>query len=119
MQFFTKQKDYRDLTERVGTKALTSKLSELLVEAIKRSLPDIMKQIEEKLDQLREQLDGMGTPPPASSREKSNFLMQLIADFSNDYKNTLSGKYVANAKTISSEEIGRGAIIKGKFKSIF
>lgn len=61
----------------------------------------------------------MGTPPPASGREKSNFLMGLITDFSNDYKNTLSGKYVANAKTISSEEIGRGAVIKGKFKSIF
>jgi hypothetical protein len=45
----------------------------------------------------------MGTPPPASSREKSNFLMQLIADFSNDYKNTLSGKYVANSKVVSSE----------------
>lgn len=45
--------------------------------------------------------------------------MGLITDFSNDYKNTLSGKYVANAKTISSEEIGRGAVIKGKFKSIF
>ena len=29
--------------------------------------------------------------------------MGLITDFSNDYKNTLSGKYVANAKTISSE----------------
>lgn len=61
----------------------------------------------------------MGTPPPASSREKSSFLMQLITDFGNDYKNTLSGKYVANSKTISSEEIGRGAVIKGKFKSIF
>jgi hypothetical protein len=61
----------------------------------------------------------MGTPPPASSREKSNFLMQLIADFTNDYRNTLSGKYVANSKTISSEEIGRGAVIKGKFKNIF
>ena len=60
----------------------------------------------------------MGTPPPASSREKSNFLMQLIADFSNDYKNTLSGKYVANAKMVS-EEIGKGAIIKGKFRDIF
>jgi hypothetical protein len=45
----------------------------------------------------------MGIPPPASSREKSNYLMQLIADFSNDYKNTLSGKYVANAKIVSSE----------------
>jgi hypothetical protein len=78
-------------------------LSELLVEAIKRSLPDIMKQIEEKLDELRTDLEDMGTPPPASIREKSNFLMQLIADFSNDYKNTLSGKYVANSKTPSSE----------------
>ena len=86
----------------VGTRSLTTKLSELLVDAIKRSLPDIMKQIEEKLDELRAELDGMGTPPPASSREKSNFLMQLIADFSNDYRNTLSGKYVANSKTISS-----------------
>jgi len=64
-------------------------------------------------------LEEMGTPPPASGREKSNFLMGLITDFSNDYKNTLSGKYVANSKTISSEEIGRGAVIKGKFKSIF
>jgi len=40
----------------------------------------------------------MGTPPPASVREKSNFLMTLISDFSSDYKNTLSGKYVANSK---------------------
>ena len=40
----------------------------------------------------------MGTPPPSSMREKSNFLMGLISDFANDYKNTLSGKYVANAK---------------------
>ena len=39
-------------------------------------------------------------------------------DFSNDYKNTLSGKYVANAKMVS-EEIGKGAIIKGKFRDIF
>lgn len=95
---------------------MTSKLSELLVDAIKRSLPDIIKQIEEKLDELRGELDSMGTPPPASVREKSNYLMQLIADFSNDYKNTLSGKYVANSKTISSEEIGKGAVIKGKFR---
>ena len=43
----------------------------------------------------------MGTPRPGSSREKSNFLMQLIADFSNDYRNTLSGKYVATAKMVT------------------
>lgn len=104
IEFFNKHPDYRNLDERyLGTRSLTTKLSELLVEAIKRSLPDIIKQIEEKLDELRGEVDAMGTPPPASSREKSNFLMQLIADFSNDYKNTLSGKYVANSKVVSSE----------------
>lgn len=120
VQFFSKHPEYKDIPEKyLGTKSLTAKLSELLVEAIKRNLPEMMKQIEEKLDELRVELDSMGVPPPASGREKSNFLMGLITDFSNDYKNTLSGKYVANAKTISSEEIGRGAVIKGRFKNIF
>ena len=69
IEFFNKHPEYRDLPERyLGTRSLTTKLSELLVEAIKRSLPDIMKQIEEKLDELRGELDAMGTPPPASSR---------------------------------------------------
>lgn len=96
---------------------MTGKLSEQLVEAIKRSLPGILKQVEEKLNALKEELDDMGVPPPASSREKSNYLMTLIADFANDYKNTLSGRYVASAK--NQEEIGKGAVIKSKFRNIF
>ena len=101
----------------IGTRSLTSKLSEQLVEAIKRSLPGILKQVEEKLNGLKEELDDMGVPPPNSSREKSNYLMTLIADFANDYKNTLSGRYVASAKV--QEEIGKGAVIKSKFRNIF
>lgn len=51
IEFFNKHPEYRELPERyLGTRSLTSKLSELLVDAIKRSLPDIMRQIEEKLD---------------------------------------------------------------------
>lgn len=101
----------------MGTRSLTGKLSEQLVEAIKRSLPGILKQVEEKLNGLKEELDDMGVPPPASSREKSNYLMTLIADFASDYKNTLSGRYVASAK--NQEEIGKGAVIKSKFRNIF
>jgi hypothetical protein len=44
--------------------------------------------------------------------------MKLIGDFSSDYRNTLSGRYVANSSS-QSEEIGRGAVIKAKFRSIF
>lgn len=77
---------------------MTTKLSEQLVEAIKRSLPSIMRQVETKLEELRGELDAMGTPPPASAREKSSYLMTLVNSMTDDYKNTLSGKYVANAK---------------------
>ncbi len=47
---------------------MTNKLSDLLVDAIRKSLPDILKQVEDKLNELREELDAMGTPPPASTR---------------------------------------------------
>lgn len=40
----------------------------------------------------------MGTPPPASSREKSSMLMILVKAFTKDFESTLSGKYVANAR---------------------
>jgi hypothetical protein len=52
----------------------------------------------------------MGVPPPANVREKSNYLLNLIAEFSNDYKNTLSGRYISNTRNIV--EKGTGAIIK-------
>ena len=46
VEFFNKHPDYKQVPEKcLGTKSLTTKLSELLVEAIKRSLPDIIKQI--------------------------------------------------------------------------
>jgi hypothetical protein len=44
--------------------------------------------------------------------------MKLIGDFSSDYRNTLSGRYVANSNS-QNEEIGKGAVIKAKFRSIF
>jgi len=44
--------------------------------------------------------------------------MNLIAEFANNYKDTLSGRYVANNKN-HTEEIGKGAVIKGKFRNIF
>ena len=69
VKFFNTHPEYKELPERViGTRSLTNKLSEQLVEAIKRSLPSIMKQVEEKLNSLKEELDEMGVPPPVSSR---------------------------------------------------
>jgi hypothetical protein len=60
----------------------------------------------------------MGVPPPTSIREKSNYLMNLITEFSSDYRNTLSGRYIANSRN-QGNMTGTGAVIKEKFKNIF
>lgn len=58
IEFFEGHPEYRDLSENIlGTRSLTLKLSEQLVESIKRSLPEIMKDIETRLDSLRQELD--------------------------------------------------------------
>ncbi|CAG8463440.1 14419_t:CDS:2 [Racocetra fulgida] len=57
-EFFEKEDPWNDfhLQERIGVKNLQNKLSELLIKAIKRSLPDIRKDVEEKLDEDLEKL---------------------------------------------------------------
>lgn len=54
MKYFNSHPEYRDLPDTaLGTRSLTNKLSDLLVDAIRRSLPDILKQVEDKLNELR------------------------------------------------------------------
>lgn len=40
--------------------------------------------------------------------------MNMISDFTNSFKNTIAGKYVANSKAV-----GAGAKIKEEFKKIY
>jgi len=54
MKFFNSHPEYQEIPEKIlGTRSLTTKLSDLLVDAIRRSLPDILKQVEDKLNELR------------------------------------------------------------------
>ncbi|CAG8486125.1 18067_t:CDS:2 [Cetraspora pellucida] len=59
IEFFEKEDPWSSfhLQERIGVKNLQNKLSELLIKAIKRGLPGIRKEVEEKLDEACKDLE--------------------------------------------------------------
>ncbi|KAF0427645.1 P-loop containing nucleoside triphosphate hydrolase protein [Gigaspora margarita] len=50
------------MQERIGIKNLQNKLSKLLIKAVKRELPNILRSVNEKLEEVRQRLSGLPKP---------------------------------------------------------
>lgn len=79
----------------LGIGNLTTKLTKILFTHIKHNLPDIMKEIREKQKETEDELRDLGPPMPNQDHEKAQLLWNMITDFIQTYKNTISGKYDA------------------------
>lgn len=77
-------------------------------------MPAIIREITEKVNALEERLRDLGTALPTNSKERVNFLMNMINDFTSSFKNAISGRFVANSRAV-----GAGAKIKEDFKKIY
>lgn len=54
----------------VGTTNLVSKLSSILGKNIQTSLPDIVKELREKIEEFNTELSNLGTPLPENDSDK-------------------------------------------------
>lgn len=77
----------------LGIGNLTTKLSKILFTHIKHSLPDIMKEIRDKMKETEEDLKDLGDPMPQGDQEKMQLLWGMVTEFVTIYKNTISGRY--------------------------
>ena len=108
----------------LGIGNLTTKLTKILFTHIKHSLPDIMKEIRDKMKDTESDLRDLGAPMPSESSEKMQLLWGMITDFIQTYKNTISGKYDSkryvqgNGGPVGAELSG-GARIKMNFYNLY
>jgi len=65
----------------LGIGNLTTKLTRILFTHIKHSLPEIMKEIRDKIRETEDDLRDLGPPMPAESGEKMQVLWNMITDF--------------------------------------
>jgi dynamin 1-like protein len=123
--YFTTHPVYSTMTQSLlGIGNLTSKLTKILFTHIKHSLPEIMKEIKDKCKETEDDLRDLGPPMPNENNEKLQLLWNMITDFIQTYKNTISGKYDSkrynNAQAQGRKpELSGGAKIKGNFYKLY
>lgn len=109
---------------KLGVGNLTNKLGKIMFFHIKRTLPMITKDIRDKTKVLESELHELGEPMPSAPHEKLQLLWQLMSEFIQTYKNSISGRYDANryagaAAIKSSDPLTGGAKIKKAFHSLY
>jgi hypothetical protein len=108
----------------LGCDNLTSQLSKVMFTHIKHNLPEITREIKEKMKDIDERLVDLGPPLPSDGQEKMHILWNMITDFCTIYKNTITGKYDAKRNNSSQNVAGRkeisgGAKIKIQFYGLY
>lgn len=77
----------------VGTPVLIDKLTQILFRHIRKFLPDIKKEINEKRRALQDRLDELGEGVPVDEPEQVQVMWTLVTDYCEMFKNTIRGKY--------------------------
>lgn len=88
-----------------GTKCLVDRLSLILSKNIQSSLPSIIKELREKIDEYEQELRSLGTPLPESNEEKIQVVLGLLTEFCNNYSTSLKGKYTKLKKSNEKEPV--------------
>ena len=80
-----------------------------------------MKEIRDKIKETENDLKDLGPTMPLGSTEKMQLLWNMITDFIQTYKNTISGKY--DSKRIMNQgakpDLSGGAKIKMSFYNLY
>lgn len=116
--FFKNHAAYRSIANVCGTPYLAYKLNQILINHIKRCLPELKQSIHDNINDLEHEIVSYGRPISLDSdsdmnQNKGALLLHLISKFSENFSNSIDGANVstlmlskANSKGAASNEIG-------------
>ncbi|KAF2269401.1 hypothetical protein CC78DRAFT_508797 [Lojkania enalia] len=110
--FFENHKAYRNKAAYCGTPYLARKLNLILMMHIKQTLPDIKNRISSSLQKYSAELAQLGDSMLGNS---SNIVLNMITEFSNEYRGVLEG----NNQELSATELSGGARISFVYHELY
>jgi len=110
-KFFSTHKDYRSISDRCGSSYLGSQMNRVLINHIKKVLPNIKAQIQEDISKLEDELAGYGVPIIETEQAMSALLLNLITQFATNFGNTIDGVGIDESKMNSNELFGGARIL--------
>ncbi|QPG73883.1 vacuolar protein sorting-associated protein 1 [Brettanomyces nanus] len=111
-RFFENHLAYSSKAQYCGTPYLAKKLSNILMNHIRATLPDIKLRIEAALKKYQQELDALG---PEMAETPSSIVLNVITDFCNEYTGVIDGQ----TKDVSTNELSGGARISFVFHEIY
>ena len=114
-KFFTTSPIYSSLPSHLfGTESLTHKLTSILYQQIKASLPEIFNEIKEKKKKAQEELEKLGPGVTNTDADMVNYAWKSVASFLRIFKNSING--------IKSNDYSRDPIsadIRGELNQLY
>ncbi|KAB8360734.1 hypothetical protein FH972_024469 [Carpinus fangiana] len=110
--FFENHRAYKNKSSYCGTPYLARKLNLILMMHIKQTLPDIKARISSSLQKYSAELGQLGDSMLGNS---SNIVLNIITEFSNEYRTVLEGQ----SAELSSLELSGGARISFVFHELY
>ena len=117
-QFFQSHPKYRNLLSKCGTANLARTLNQILMIHIRDCLPEIKSKINRMMSEVQMNIDALGESLDSMPEKLGPTLLNLIANFSSSFNDSVDGKGSAD-KAIEICELYGGARIAYIFKEIF
>lgn len=76
----------------LGTQTLSNKLTQILYTHIKHNLPEIIREINERKQEVSDRLTELGPPMPEDTNEKLQIAWTMVMDFCSHFRDTIAGK---------------------------
>jgi predicted phage-related endonuclease len=77
----------------LGTKALTTKLTKVFFEHIRKQLPDVFEEIKAKIKECEDRIKELGPPMPNKTQEKLHLIWSMITEYCENFQSFIKGKY--------------------------
>jgi dynamin 1-like protein len=100
----------------LGTEVLVGKLTKILFKLIKNFLPEIIKEINNKIKDCEEAIHHLGQPLPVDNSGKLNLLWNMLSEYCDTFRNVLKGKYDLKKHSYIKDE--GGYKIKALYKEL-
>lgn len=120
-QYFAKHPVYSAMGPGyVGTQTLSNKLTKILYTHIKYNLPDIIKEISERIQEVTDRLNDLGPPMPEAPEEKLQMAWIMIMEFCQAFKDAIAGKPIGRKdRKEKAKDFQGGAKIKIMYYKLF
>lgn len=92
--FFKTHTTYRSIAPICGIPYLTKKLNQILINHIKKTLPELQLQINNYINELQNELDNYGPALAVDQNNKGALLLHLISKFSENFQSSIDGNGV-------------------------